>query len=208
MKTILFLFALIPATAGAQIWYVGGKAGVSFSNYKSQTPWQEATNTGYSFGATAYKQVRNNFGLGAELIYVQKGYYHKICNTITDQLNANYLEVPLMADYTFLIPGLKNFKGHATVGIYTAYWVSAKYKMQGYDQDSEEFDFNKNKASRFDFGPNAGGRLEYILKNGSVSLDVRYELGLLDLQKRVNDHTSNTNRALLIGLNYMKILNF
>ena len=208
MKTILFLFALIPATAGAQIWYVGGKAGVSFSNYKSQTPWKEATNTGYSFGATAYKQVRNNFGLGAELIYVQKGYYHKICNTITDQLNANYLEVPLMADYTFLIPGLKNFKGHATVGIYTAYWVSAKYKMQGYDQDSEEFDFNKNKASRFDFGPNAGGRLEYILKNGSVSLDVRYELGLLDLQKRVNDHTSNTNRALLIGLNYMKILNF
>ena len=208
MKTILFLFALIPATAGAQIWYVGGKAGVSFSNYKSQTPWKEATNTGYSFGATAYKQVRNNFGFGAELIYVQKGYYHKICNTITDQLNANYLEVPLMADYTFLIPGLKNFKGHATVGIYTAYWVSAKYKMQGYDQDSEEFDFNKNKASRFDFGPNAGGRLEYILKNGSVSLDVRYELGLLDLQKRVNDHTSNTNRALLIGLNYMKILNF
>jgi hypothetical protein len=192
----------------AQIWYVGPKAGATFSNYKSRTPWKEVTNAGYTAGIAAFKQITNNFGIGAEVQYIQKGYYHKICNTITDQLDANYIEVPLMADYSFLIPGLKNFKGHANIGFYSAYWLSAKYRMEGYDNNSDEFDFKKNDASRFDFGPLAGGRIEYILRNSSISLDFRYELGVLDLQNSVNDNTSNTNRAFVVGLNYLKILNF
>jgi hypothetical protein len=209
MKTLSFvILLLIPATSMAQIWYVGPKAGATFSNYKSRTPWKEVTNIGYSAGVTAFKQINNNFGLGLELQYIQKGYYHKICNTITDQLDANYLEVPVLADYSFLIPGLKNFKAHANVGVYAAYWMSAKYRMEGYDQNSEEFDFKKNGARRFDFGPLAGGRIEYVLRNASVSLDFRYELGIPDLQNTINDDTSNTNRAFILGLSYLKILNF
>jgi len=97
-------------------------------------------------------------------------------------------------------------KGHVDLGIYTAYWLSGKYKTKGFDDSSENFDFKKSNASRFDVGPNVGGRIEYILKNGSLSLDVRYEIGLLDLQKRANDNTRNTNRALVVGLYYLKPL--
>jgi hypothetical protein len=209
MKKILLIFLIsLPVAASAQIWYVGPKSGVTFSNYKSQTPWKEVTNVGFSAGLSAFKQVKNNIGIGLELQYIQKGYYHKICNTITDQLDANYLEIPVLVDYSFLAPGLKNFKIHANLGFYAAYWLSAKYRMEGYDADSEEFDFDKNKASRFDFGPLAGGRIEYILRNSAVSLDFRYELGVLDLQDTVNDNTSNTNRAFIVGLSYLKILNF
>jgi hypothetical protein len=206
MKKIIFLLFLLPSVSFAQIWYVGGKAGATFSNYKSHTPWKEVTNVGYSFGASAYKQIRNNFGLGFELQYIQKGYYHKICNTITDELDANYLQIPVVADYTFLLPGLKNFKGHANLGFYTAYWLSAKYRMEGFDSETEKFDFDKNKAKRFDFGPAAGGRIEYVLKNGSISLDLRYELGILDMQRSQTDNTKNLNRAMIIGINYMQIL--
>src|SRR5687768_2976532 len=116
-KTILILLILVPALVKAQVWYVGGKGGVSFSNYKSRTPWKEVTNTGYTFGVTAFKQVSKNVGIGFELQYIQKGYYHKVCNTITDQLDANYLEIPVMFDYTFLIPGMTNWKAHANVGL-------------------------------------------------------------------------------------------
>jgi hypothetical protein len=144
--------------------------------------------------------------MSAELQYIQKGYYHKICNNIYDQLKANYLEVPIMMDYSFKVPALKNWKAHFNLGIYGAYWLSAKYKMKGFDQTSEDFDFQKSKALRFDFGPNAGGRIEYLLKNGMISLDFRYELGLLDLQKQVNDNTKNTNRAFVIGVTYLKPL--
>jgi hypothetical protein len=206
MKKILILLLLSPLTLCAQ-WYIGGKAGISISNYKTKTPWKEVSNTGFAFGATAFRQLNANVGLNLELQYVQKGYYHKICNDITDQLKANYLEVPVMIDYTFIVPALQNFKGHLNAGAYFAYWMSAKYKMKGFDQTSEPFDFSKSKASRFDLGPSAGGRIEYLMRNASLSLDFRYEIGLLDLQKRANDATRNTNRALVIGICYLKMLN-
>ena len=78
--------------------------------------------------------------------------------------------------------------------------------MEGFDQSSEDFDFEKSNASRFDIGPSGGGRIEYLLKSGSLSLDFRYELGLIDLQKKVNDNTSNTNHAWVIGISYFKLL--
>jgi hypothetical protein len=208
MKKIMqFAFVLLPLFANAQQWYIGAKAGTTFSNYKAKTPWKEVSNMGFTFGATAYKQTKKNWGFSFEVQYIQKGYYHKICNDIYDQLDANYIEVPIMIDYSFLIPSLQNFKTHINLGVYGAYWLSGKYKMEGFDESSEDFDFEKSKASRFDFGPNAGGRIEYVLKNGSINLDFRYELGILDLQKQVNDNTSNTNRAFVIGLSYMKMIN-
>ncbi len=208
MKNLLvIIFAFTSTTASAQVWYIGAKAGTTFSNYKAKTPWKEVSNMGFTFGATAYKQTKKNWGFSFEVVYIQKGYYHKICNDIFDQLEANYLEVPIMVDYSFLVPSVQNLKAHLNLGVYGAYWLSGKYKMEGFEQSSEDFDFEKSKASRFDFGPNAGGRIEYVLKNGSINLDFRYELGVLDLQKQVNDNTSNTNRAFVIGLSYMKMIN-
>jgi len=207
MKKILSLIILfLPAIAFSQIWYVGGNAGVSFSNYKAKTPWKEVSNMGFSVGAKAFKQINSNYGLTMELHYIQKGYFHKVCNDIYDQFEANYIEVPVMMDYTFIVPSLQNWRGHVNLGVYAAYWLSGKYKMKGFDETSEDFDFKKNEVTRFDFGPNAGGRIEYILKNGSISLDFRYEIGLLDLQKQANDNTKNTNRSFIVGLTYLKPL--
>lgn len=207
MRTVLlFMFITLATATSAQIYYLGVKAGPTLSNYKTKTPWKEASNVGYTFGLVGYKQISANIGVGAELQYIQKGYYHKICNTITDKLKASYLEIPILFDYTFIIPGLKNFKLHGNVGIYTAYWLSGKYKMEGFDQSSENFDFSKSNAKRFDFGPSAGGRLEYFLKNSSVSLDLRYEMGIVDLQNKLNDDTNNNNRAFIIGVSFMKPL--
>ncbi len=203
---ILFLFSA--SLASAQIWYIGVKAGPTFSNYKTKTPWKEASNIGYTFGFTSFKQMGPHFGLALDLHYIQKGYYHKVCNTITDKLEAHYLEVPIMVDYTFIMPGLKNFKLHANVGVYTAYWLNGIYKTKGYDPGgaSDNVDFSQTGTKRFDFGPNVGGRLEYFLKNGSLSLDLRYELGILDLQSNAHDNTNNTNRAFIVGISYMKPL--
>ena len=59
---------LFPAAAIAQVWYVGPKAGMTLSNYKSKTPWKEVTNVGFTAGLTAYTQLRNNFGIGFEVL--------------------------------------------------------------------------------------------------------------------------------------------
>jgi hypothetical protein len=205
MKKLLTILLLFLTTASfAQNWYVGLTAGPTFSNYKTKTPWKEASNVGYFFGATAYKQTSANFGLNFGLQFIKKGYNHVICNTITDKLNASYLEIPIMVDYSFIVPSLENFKAHINLGFYSAYWLSGKYKMEGFDQSSEDFDFKKSDASRFDIGPSGGGRIEYLLQNGSLALDFRYELGLVDLQKKASDNTSNTNHAWVIGISYFK----
>ncbi len=210
-KTLSIFLILFSTTAFAQNWYVGVTAGPTLSNYKTKTPWKEVSNVGYFVGATAYKQTSNNFGVNFGLQFIQKGYNHVICNTITDKLNASYLEIPIMADYTFIIPSLQNFKAHLNLGFYSAYWLSGKYETKSSDPNiidtsTETLDFKKSSASRFDIGPSGGGRIEYLLKNGSLSLDFRYELGLIDLQKQINDNSTNTNRALVIGLSYMKLL--
>jgi hypothetical protein len=210
MKTSIFLiiFLSVSTFTSAQ-WYFGIKAGPTLSNYKTKTPWKEVSNLGYHFGATAYKQIDEHVGINFELQYIQKGYYHKICNSITDKLQANYLELPFMINYGFRIPGLKNFKGHASLGLYAAYWLNGKYQTECFDANNESFDFKKSNASRFDFGPNAGVRVEYLLKKGSsVSVGCRYELGLLDLQKSAGDNSRNTNRALVIGVSYLTPLSF
>ncbi len=205
-KIIPILLLFITTTTFAQNWYVGLTAGPTFSNYKTKTPWKEISNIGYTFGATAYKQTSANFGVNFGLQFIKKGYNHVICNTITDKLSASYLEIPIMMDYTFIVPSLDNFKAHLNLGFYSAYWLSGKYKMEGFDQSSEDFDFEKSNASRFDIGPLGGAKVEYLLKNGSLSLDFRYELGLIDLQKKIDDNTANTNRAWVIGISYMKLL--
>lgn len=203
---LLIIFSIISTVASAQ-WKVGIKAGPTLSNYRSKTPWKEVSNLGYTFGATAFKQIDEHVGVNFGIEYIQKGYYHKVCNTIYDKLKANYIEVPITLDYGFRIPALQNFKGHANLGIYTAYWLSGKYQTKGFDSPDESFNFKKNKASHFDFGSNAGFRIEYLLKSGnSVFLDCRYELGVIDLQKRINDNTKNVNRALVIGISYVKSL--
>ncbi|MFZ6009233.1 MAG: porin family protein [Bacteroidota bacterium] len=204
MKNILLFLLLVWSWTGHAQWYVGAKGSATFSNYKTTTPWKEVSNMGFASGVSVYKQINTNLGYNIDLQYIRKGYHHKICNTITDKLEASYLEIPIALDYA--LPSVKNFRVHLNAGVYAAYWLSAKYKMEGFDASSEDFDFEKSKANRFDLGPVAGTGIEYILKKGSVLLDVRYELGLLDLQKTGNDDINNTNRALIIGLSYRRAL--
>lgn len=200
------MLMLIASTSFGQ-WSIGGKTGVTFSNYKTKTPWEEVSNIGYTVGLTGFKKFNSNFGLNMEFQYIQKGYNHQICNTYYDKLKGNYIEVPILLDYGFIIPLLDNFRAHLMLGAYTAYWVSGKYETK-IDEDAftETFDFDRSGASRFDFGPSVGARIEYILKNGSLSLDFRYEIGLLDLQKQASDDTNNTNHAMIIGISYFKLL--
>lgn len=205
MKSLTVILSLLTCTAYGQ-WFIGGKAAATFSNYKTKTPWTESAKTGYAIGLTATRQIKSNLGLNIELGYVQKGYYHKICNAVSDELNANYIEAPLLINYSFGFSSLRNLKGHIGFGVYGAYWLNGKYKTRGYDVPEENFNFEKNRATRFDFGPAASARIGYLLPNGSIFFDVRFEKGIIDLQKKANDNTGNTNTSMIIGISYVKLM--
>src|SRR5688572_499603 len=136
-KLVLILLIAVSISTQAQIWYVGGKAGATFSNYKAKTPWNEITNMGYTAGLSFFKQTKNNWGVSFELQYIQKGYHHKVCDGISDKLEATYIELPVMIDYAFIFPSAQNFKMHFNVGCYAAYWMTAEYKLEGYSETDE-----------------------------------------------------------------------
>jgi hypothetical protein len=86
-------------------------------------------------------------------------------------------------------------------------WAMQTVKGAGDDYgNADTTDAAGNVHSIFDFGPNAGGRIEYLLNSGTLSLNFRYELGLLDLQKQAHDNTKNSNRAFLVGISYLKMI--
>lgn len=209
MKTLLMTlcFGLLYSTAIGQ-WQLGARAGVSLSDYKTQTPWKEALNQGFVFGLTGYKSLTTNIGLQAGFEYIEKGYYHKVCNTITDKFETTYLEIPLAMDHVFRLRAIQHIELHATLGFYAAYWISGKYTTTGFGTTSDPFDFKKNHASRIDLGSLFGGRIAYVLKKGTVSLDLRYEMGLIDLEEQSENNSRNTNRALVIGVGYTRIPRF
>jgi hypothetical protein len=205
-KIFTLIILLLPISLLAQ-WSLGINVSTSFSNYKTKTPWEEGSNIGYAFGIKGYNQFNSNFGFNIELQYIQKGYNHQICDTYYDKLKTDYIEIPMSIDYGFIVPAIQNLKIHGSLGFYSAYWLSGEYetKIDG-EAFTETFEFEKNDASRFDFGPCAGARIAYLFKNGSLSLDYRYEMGLVDLQKKASDNTNNVNRATILGISYLKIL--
>jgi len=199
MRLTILMLACISSPVVAQ-WHLGGKIGVSFSHYESKVTCTEVPKTGLFAGVTAVRDMGDHLGLGIDLLYIQKGYYHKVCNTIYDKLDANYVELPVQLTYRFVV--FKNFQAAFNLGVYSAFWLSGRYRMQGFDASVEEVSLEA--FNRLDFGPGGGGRIQYILRQGSMSLDFRYARGLVDMATNPNDDTKNINRCFTVGVAYMK----
>lgn len=201
MKKHLTLGLIFVSHLACAQWYIGGRTGFTLSDYRSRTNFSGVSNKGIAVGITAYKLINAHAGLHFGLDYIEKGYQHQVCSSISDRLETTYLEVPFMFDYSF--PIVHNFRCHTRIGGYAAYWMTARYKSEGYDDASSKFDFKKNKAKRLDYGPNVGVLIEYTLNNSKLGLEIKYEMGMRDMQSIAGDNTKNVNRTWVIGLAYM-----
>jgi hypothetical protein len=197
---------LVIYTAAHSQWYAGGKTALTLSNYKTKTNWKEMLNPGTSIGLSAFNQMNNSTRITIGFEYVEKGYYHKVCNTISDKLETTFLEIPMMIDYRLPIHRLPNFQVHAKAGMYGALWLSGRYKSKGFTPVASSYDYKKNDAARLDFGPNAGAQFEYTLNNGILALEIKYEYGIRDLENSAHDNTSNINRCWMVGISYLRPL--
>jgi hypothetical protein len=204
MRTFLILlFSLALHKASAQ-WFVGVKAGTVLANYKSPTYFKSAYKQGLLFGVTASKKINYDFEVQINAEYVQKGYYHYVCNTIYEKFETTFIQFPVLLGYN--VPLADKLKLHLKAGGYGAWWLSGRYKTSGFNPSDDNFDFSAREARRFDFGPVAGAEIEYLLLNGNLfGLEFRYDLGLQDMETSVDSGT-NTNRMMYLGAHYKFIL--
>ena len=185
---------------------IGFKAGMSMSDYTVKTKYTKSNKGGIAAGLVVMNTIGKNMGLETNILYVQKGYNHQICNQCYDKFTTTFIEIPLALRYSFYLPKisskLEDLKIHAIGGIYFSRWLNGKYETKIFDdKTSENYVFNGEK--RLDFGPNVGAGLDYALFSGSLSFDFRYSYGLVDMSAPGSTNAQK-NRSAILSLTYLK----
>lgn len=171
-------------------------------------------NTGLQAGAVINFAVNDLLSFQPELLFAQKGF--KVSESERGEsfeLNrkASYLEVPVLAKFTF---GSETLKGFTTMGPYAGYWMGGKetaiinsLEMSEKFEMSEKIDFDEDEYNRLDVGGSFGIGLSYPLGAGALNLDVRYNFGLSDVNKYDGGGRDGdpkfSNRVFGISLAYM-----
>jgi hypothetical protein len=128
----LFLIVLSVSLFG-QNHFIGAKGGIAIVNVSDALFNVPSMRTSFTGGFSYEYQMKNNFLIGSDLLYIEKGYSTDITMTndegITQGTAAinfhfNYISLPLKAGYTF---GNK-LSGFVYVGLVPALLTNAYYK--------------------------------------------------------------------------------
>lgn len=154
---------------------------------------------GLNIGLLMELPVTDRISLQPELHFIQKGdkeEYDDFFGSGSITTRINYLELAVMGKFTLadigndggLYVGLTPFLGYALSGEF-------KFEEDGFSE-TEDIDFDE--ISRMDFGIGLGAGASF----GNLFVDVRYNLGLSNLNDTDIDFDINT-RGILIGVGYM-----
>jgi len=208
--------------------YTGIEAGL-YKNYLiTNNAAQSSTNynsaLGVGVGLPILYQFTKWFALKADPNYTQKNY--KITRTgfyrgiYQNNTNA-YIQLPILANFSF---GGTRVRGFMNMGLYGAYWISAKVKgvepnilnlidtavnsttilneNNGYSYN-EKYQFDNIKDNRLEMGWLAGVGISYILKSASrLFVEARYTSSLTDQQKQYQTNQTpryNDNYGISLG---------
>lgn len=199
MKKRFILLALLSTTFLQQSMAqenisIGPIFGTSISNLRgdiSNNNWK----AGLTVGGFYNYSSRSGFGFSGQLLYTQMG--AKI-NNKTDEINLNYLQVPLFATFFFGKPGNvlrpKLFLG-----------PTANFLLSARNEESESIrgDRNNRQYYPFDLGITGGAGLNYLINQKVwLNFDVRYGVGLLDVSKNPSTFLANNNWGINLGVSF------
>jgi hypothetical protein len=190
----------------------------------------KTSTTGLTGGVAVNITLSRIFSFQPELLYIQKGY---TTNTVQDTIyktsysrKISYMEMPLLVKASYNIGKLKL---HAIAGPSLAFALGGNYKDQseylgkttsgsgtiyfkswpaGYNGNNQYY--TAADHNRVDIGLQFGGGVGYELGPGTIILDARYGIGLINFERKLNNGNPGSNpfnnvskfRALAITLGY------
>lgn len=199
---VLIVAGLITTTAAAQVTFgIGPKIGINFSSISYDPDLTLANGvtksglTGIMFGAAAEIGFGPMFAVQVEPTYDQKG--DKFEQGSAKQTStATFLEFPILFKVKFL---QGSFKPYAFVGPSIGFTLSSKVKVEGAGPGFDGETDNKNNTSSTDFALAFGGGGEYkVAQKVGITGDVRYALGLSNLNKAAGSTTTVKSRGFQI----------
>jgi hypothetical protein len=190
------------------------KVGVTFSGIAFDEDIEEqTTKTGLVLGAGLnLPVVEDFFSVQPELLYTQKGVAYEgeepFLGKVKVGLTINYLEIPVLAKISF---GGDDFKAYVNAGPSIGFGLGGKSKIEASGETEENdltfgSDDDDSFSNRLDLGAQFGGGIGFKVGPGSLLLDLRYGLGLSNLNKAEDGMSSaeakSKNRVLAISLGY------
>ena len=193
-NTLKFIVLLLLAgnLVSAQNLSFGPMAGLSVSNLSGKEDTR--SKTGLVAGGFFNYSSKKWFGVGVQILYNQLGAKLSASN---DAINLNYLQVPVLL--TYYLSGnnsVGSFRPKLFVGPHVNFLLNAK------NNKGDDLNPNGIKYNNTDFGVTLGGGFNYALADKIwLNFDVRYGLGLTDIQKNV-DVVSNRAFGVNLGVSF------
>lgn len=189
----LFVAALVPQTAAAGVGVKGGYAMSKFS-MTGITPPVPLSNLNTPMGGVFFGIGFGLFSIQPEILYVRIG-GRMALGADWDEVRVDTIQVPVLLRINVL-PG--PISPMICGGPYGAYRLSAK--DVSYDSVSGVTTTTdiKDQTVSTDYGLAFGGGIDFKLVAFKLSAEVRYNLGLANLEKNPPAGESTKNRTLMI----------
>lgn len=214
-RLITFIALVLPSLAFAQ-WRVGVNGGATYNHstiskhYMTDYQWKDRW--GVTLGVMGQYDVNDWLGVRAELDWTQKNYRltRQILSNLDYKYVNNYLQLPVMASFSF---GGKQLRGFCNAGVYGGYWLTSGREGTDFNNSSEKvyefsenIEFNSERDQRFDFGFVGGIGLEYrFCQRWAAQVEMRYYYSTVSTQKdymRLSDPRYNSTLGVQAGLWY------
>lgn len=162
---------------------------------------------GFGGGLQLMLSLHELLAIQPELLYINKGHSYKfnLLGTTADiTLSTSYVQLPVFA--VFKLPIIPAVTPKIMVGPHFAYLLSGSVTTDtttsdGRDSSSSE-DIKKDDYASFDFGISAAAGVDIQLESYILTVDLRWERGLLGVDKRAADDENwyHTATSLNVGI--------
>lgn len=227
MKKIIFsLMLLASQICAAQTWKMGVTVGGDINDYSIDTQyqydWRYHDAKGLTVGVICQYQLNEWFALRTDINYTQKNYRQNrtgkaFCENYKH--HNSYVQLPLMASFSF---GGERLRGFLNLGAYGAYWAGGsitgttteeimydildeeKYDMSNIPAPVDQsYPFNSVRDNRIEFGTVGGVGMEYSINDHwAVQGEIRMYYALTSTTKDymiVRNPRFNTTTAIQLG---------
>lgn len=191
----LLLVSALPATAQMRL---GGKLGLSFGKVSVENT-STSGRTAIIFGGAAEMALSRSFALEADLLLDMKGGSTQNQQGGKNTFKLTYLTIPVLAKFVIPIEG-----ADIRPQVYSGLYMSLKMNCSGEqsaggnstDQECKALGFD---PSGIDFGFVLGGGIEVGAGPGAITGDLRYNLGLSNIQGLTGNSVKNRSFQILAG---------
>lgn len=207
LKKLLALLVVVSFAVTSYAQSIGPKAGVNIASWAGDDELDDyGSITGLQFGAVIELPVSDKFAIQPELVYMRKGSgfdFEILGVTIETENQLNYFEIPILAKI-FLTEGPTQVFVNAgpSIGFATSGKVISK---SGDEEDEIDIDFEEDGISSFDFGVALGAGAQFDAGAGKFFVDIRYLLGLanLDDSEPEEDRIDVFNRGIGASIGFL-----